>query len=218
MTCFMKASFYFMIKVGCGDMSQYFDNDTTIKSQERIIDYKVGNYGFRFHSDNGVFSKSEVDYGTHVLITNFLANKKCETVLDMGGGIGVISVVLAKILHCKCVMSEINTRACELARKNVKFNGVNDLVEVKESDAYKNIEGKYDVVITNPPIRAGKKVVYEFLLKSIDYLNDQGELWFVIRKNHGEESAKRDVAKVFGNCEIIKRDKGFYVLRAIKNN
>ena len=198
-------------------MSQYFENDDSVKSEIIKIRDRFGQFSFDFYSDNGVFSKDEVDYGTRLLIETFLKSGNKGTILDMGGGIGVISIVLSKILNCHCTMSEINKRAVDLAKKNVLLNSLDGMVEVIESNAYENIKGEFDFVITNPPIRAGKKVVYEFLLNSIDYLKDKGELWFVMRKSHGAPSAKRDVEKVFANCEIVKRDKGFYILRAIKN-
>ena len=112
-------------------------------------------------------------------------------------------------------MLEINSRAVELCKENIVLNK-SDLCNVYESDLYEKANGKYDVVISNPPIRAGKKVVFEIFEKSYDYLNDEGELWIVIRKSHGADSAKDKILSVFGNCEIIKRNKGFYVLKSVK--
>jgi 16S rRNA (guanine1207-N2)-methyltransferase len=89
-------------------------------------------------------------------------------------------------------------------------------VNVFESNCYSNVNKSYDYIITNPPIRAGKKIVYEILLKAYEHLNDNGELWFVIRKDQGALSAKRDVEEVFNNCEVMEKDKGFFILRAKK--
>lgn len=197
-------------------MSQYFENDNTIKSEIRVLRTSIQGQSFTFYSDNGVFSKNEIDYGSKMLIEKFLKENKSGKILDVGGGIGIISIILAKLLNSKCQMVEINDRAIQLSIKNIKLNDVEDSVTTIKSDVYENVRDKYDFIITNPPIRAGKKVVYKILFDSINYLNNNGELWFVMRKNHGALSAKRDVEEIFGNCEIIDRDKGFYVLRAIK--
>lgn len=197
-------------------MGQYFENDKNIKSDIRLLTFKFRDYNFNFYSDNGVFSKNEIDYGSKFLIECFLKENKCGKVLDVGGGIGVISIIISKILKNECDMVEINDRAIELSNKNISLNHLEDKVKAIKSDVYENVTSKYDFVITNPPIRAGKKVIYDILLGAYDYLNENGELWFVMRKNHGGLSAQRDVEKVFGNCEIIDRDKGFYIFRAIK--
>ena len=81
--------------------------------------------------------------------------------MDVGGGIGVISIVLSRVLGCNCTMVEVNDRAIELSRKNIDLNHLGNYVKVIKSDAYENIDETYDFVITNPPIRAGKKVIYK---------------------------------------------------------
>lgn len=197
-------------------MSQYFENDEKIMSKIRILKYSYDKYNFDFYSDNGVFSKNEVDYGSVLLIETFMKEKKCGKILDVGGGLGVISIVLSKVLGCKCDMVEINDRAIELANKNVKLNGVFDNVGVIKSDAYENVNEIYDFVITNPPIRAGKQVVYEFLFEAFNYLKDNGELWFVMRKNHGVLSAIKDLGSKGYKCEIVEKDKGFFIVRVVK--
>ena len=197
-------------------MSQYFDNDPNIKSELRIIECAIGKYNFDFYSDNGVFSKNEVDYGTKLLIECFLKSNKSGKVLDVGGGLGVISIILSKILAISCDMVEINDRAIELANKNIKLNKVDDKVRTIKSDVYEHITERYDFVITNPPIRAGKKIIYRILFEAFEHMNDDGELWFVMRKNHGALSAKKDLESENYNCQIIERDKGFYILKVTK--
>ena len=197
-------------------MSQYFENDENIKSKVRILNYNYEKYNFDFYSDNGVFSKNEVDYGSELLIETFIKEGRSGKVLDVGGGLGVISIVLAKVKNCNCDMLEINERAIELARKNINLNGVFDKVRVIKSDAYENVCGKYNFVITNPPIRAGKKVVYTFLFEAFNHLEDDGELWFVMRKNHGALSAKKDLESQGYYCDIVKKDKGFFIMKVVK--
>jgi len=196
-------------------MSHYFINDESIKSSKRILNYSYDNLSFKFVSDNGVFSKNEIDDGSDVLLKCYLRNGKTGRVLDVGSGVGFLGIIISKVNDCEVDMLEINNRAVELCKENIALNKV-DECNVYESNIYEKANGKYDVVISNPPIRAGKKVVFEILEKAKDYLNDNGELWVVIRKSHGADSAKKKIEEVFGNCEIIKRDKGFYVLRSVK--
>jgi 16S rRNA (guanine1207-N2)-methyltransferase len=195
-------------------MSHYFINDNNVKSEKRNLFYSYENVSFKFVSDNGVFSKNEIDDGSNLLLKTYLKYGKKGTVLDVGAGVGFLGVVISKINDVNVDMVEINGRAVELCKENIKFNNVK--CNVYESDLYSAVNGKYDCVVTNPPIRAGKKVIFEIFDKSIEYLNDYGELWVVIRKSHGADSAKKEINSVFGNCEVVKKDKGFYVLKAVK--
>ncbi len=197
-------------------MSHYFENDNNVKSSKRILNYTYNGNNFKFVSDNGVFSKSEIDEGSRILLENYLKLGKKGKVLDVGAGIGFLGISISKINNCKVDMLEINNRAIDLSKENILLNKVNGC-NAYESDLYEKANGLYDVVISNPPIRAGKKVVFEIFEKSIDYLTSNGELWIVIRKSHGADSAKKKIEEVFGNCEIVKRDKGFYVLKSIKD-
>lgn len=196
-------------------MSHYFMNDKNVKSYKRVLDYNFGNVTFKFNSDNGVFSKNEIDDGSDTLLHSYLEKGKNGRVLDVGSGVGFLGIVINRINGCAVDMLEINARAVELCKENIVLNKCNNC-NVYESDLYEKANGTYDVVISNPPIRAGKKVIFEIFEKSYDYLNDNGELWIVIRKSHGSDSAKNKIESVFGNCEIVKRNKGFYVLKAVK--
>ena len=196
-------------------MSHYFINDNSVKSNKRSLYYDYEGIKFRFNSDNGVFSKNEIDEGSNILLNNYLKKGKVGKVVDVGSGIGFLGIVISKINSCEVDMLEINSRAVGLCEENIAINGVSKS-KVYESNIYEKANGKYDVVISNPPIRAGKKVVFEILEKAKDYLNDDGELWVVIRKNQGADSAKKKMIEVFGNCEIIDRSKGFYILLSKK--
>ena len=197
-------------------MSQYFENDKNVKSEIKLIKAKFENVYFEFYSDNGVFSKDEIDYGSRLLIETFIENGGRGKILDVGGGIGVISIVLSRLLNSDCTMVEVNDRAIDLSNRNIKTNHLESSVRVIKSDAYENINDSYDFVITNPPIRAGKQVIYKILFGAFDHLNENGELWFVMRKNHGVLSAIKDLENENLKCEIVKKDKGFFIIRVIK--
>ncbi|MEG0794366.1 MAG: methyltransferase [Bacilli bacterium] len=196
-------------------MEHYFTNNESLKSELRTLKYDYGSVSFTFQSDNGVFSKDKVDYGSRFLVETFIKNKKSSitSLLDVGCGYGYIGVVLGSILNISVDMVDVNKRAVHLAELNVKNNKVN--ASVYESDIYSNVLKKFDIVITNPPIRAGKKVVLGFLVDAIDKLNPDGELWFVMRKDQGVKSINKVLENTY-NLEIIEKSKGFYVIKAKK--
>lgn len=195
-------------------MSQYFDNDKNIKSERKLIKFNFNNKEFSIYSDNGVFSKDRFDYGTRVLLSSIDIDKLSGNVLDLGCGIGVIGLILGTInKNISIDMVDINERAINLTKNNLVLNNVKANVFV--SDIYSNISNKYDFIITNPPIRAGKSVVREFLLGSYDYLKDDGILYFVMRKDHGVKSMIGELNVKF-NTSIVNKDKGFYVVLCTK--
>ena len=111
-------------------------------------------------------------------------------------------------------MVDINNRALDLAMKNAVKNNVE--ATIFQSNIYDQVKGQFNHVISNPPIRAGKQVVHKIIEKSIDYLTDGGDLTIVLQKNQGAPSSKNKMEEVFGNCEIVKKDKGYYILRSVK--
>lgn len=195
-------------------MSQYFDNDKNIKSERKIIKFNFDNKVFSIYSDNGVFSKDRFDYGTRVLLNSFDIDKLSGNVLDLGCGLGVVGIILGTFNKgINIDMVDINERAIDLAKNNLVLNNVKANVFV--SDIYSNIDNKYDFIITNPPIRAGKNVIRGFLLGSYDYLKDDGILYFVMRKDHGVKSMIKELSVKF-NTSIVNKDKGFYVVLCTK--
>ena len=195
-------------------MSQYFDNDKNIKSERKIIKFNFNNKVFSIYSDNGVFSKDRFDYGTRVLLNSVDVDKLFGNVLDLGCGLGVVGIILGTFNKgINIDMVDINERAIDLAKNNLVLNNVKANVFV--SDIYSNIDNKYDFIITNPPIRAGKNVIRGFLLGSYDYLKDNGILYFVMRKDHGVKSMIGELSVKF-NTSIVNKDKGFYVVLCTK--
>lgn len=195
-------------------MSQYFDNDKNIKSERKIIKFNFDNKVFSIYSDNGVFSKDRFDYGTRVLLNSVDIDKLSGNVLDLGCGLGVVGIILGTFNKgINIDMVDINERAIDLAKNNLVLNNVKANVFV--SDIYSNIDNKYDFIITNPPIRAGKNVIRGFLLGSYDYLKDAGILYFVMRKDHGVKSMIKELSAKF-NTSIVNKDKGFYVVLCTK--
>ena len=166
-----------------------------------------------FLTDAGVFSKKMIDFGSQLLLKCLEVNQG-ETVLDVGCGYGPLGLSLAKAYGVQATMVDINNRALDLARQNAERNKVE--ATIFQSNIYEQVEGTFDHVISNPPIRAGKQVVHEIIEKSKDFLVTDGDLTIVIQKKQGAPSAKSKMEDVFGNCEIVKKDKGYYILRSVK--
>ena len=192
-------------------MGQYFTNDNSIPSKLVQTRADVLNNSFIFYTDNGVFSKDGLDFGSRLLLENIPLTEIGESLLDVGCGYGVFGIVLNKILGVKVTMCDVNRRALHLAEKNIKENKCSDC-SVIESNCYQNINSKYSTIITNPPIRAGKKVVYEILEGAKDYLLPGGRLFFVVRKEQGAKSIISDMQKIY-NVEVLERKKGFFIIK-----
>ena len=191
-------------------MSQYFTNDENLKSEYRNIIYKYKDYTFNFTSDLGVFSKDRVDYASKLLVENyFKVGRKNVNVLDVGCGYGFIGITVSKIMNSKVDMIDVNKRAVHLSNLNIKNMNVNAISFV--SDIYSNIDKKYDVIISNPPIRAGKKVYMNIINNAANYLNDDGEFYFVMNKDHGAKNVIEKIKDVY-DINVLDKDKGFFVI------
>lgn len=156
-----------------------------------------------------------IDYGSQVLLST-LDFQEGESVLDVGCGYGPIGLSLAKAQGVAVTMVDVNERALDLAKKNASRNGVE--AQIFSSDVYEAVEGVFDHVISNPPIRAGKKVVHQVITGSFEHLKPGGDLTIVIQKKQGAPSAKAKMEETFGNCETVKKDKGYYILRSEKES
>ena len=164
-----------------------------------------------FTTDAGVFSRGEIDFGTHVLLKS-LPDDLQGRVMDVGCGWGAIGVSVGKKYPaCRVTMCDVNERAVELSRENAKNNGVQ--CEIIQSDGFSRAEGTFDYVLTNPPIRAGKQVIYGIFADAARHLTEQGEMYLVIRKQQGADSAVKYLITLFASVETIERSGGFHVIR-----
>lgn len=192
-------------------MSHYFTNNEDLKSNLQTIKSYIGETELSFLSDSGVFSKNKIDFGTRLLLNNLPINNLKGRVLDLGCGYGVIGIFIKKNTDTVVDMVDINERALNLAKRNIELNCLRD-IRVFVSDAYSDVNEKYDYIITNPPIRAGKPKVLEFLLGAFEHLNEKGELWYVMRKDHGAKSIIKLMENDY-NVKVIEKDKGFYIIK-----
>ena len=203
-------------------MSHYFSEVQDVKSSKKIINYEIKNENFEFLTDNGVFSKTKIDFGTDVMLQTFLnENKKLENIriLDIGCGYGVVSVVLKKFFEkTKILSTDVNERALELTKENIQKNNRTDDFEVRKSFVFDNISESFDVILSNPPIRAGKQVIFEIYEKSFFHLNKNGEFYCVIQTKHGAKSTKKKLEELFGNCTTLVIEDGYRIFRCVKNS
>ena len=193
-------------------MNQYFDNNENLKSEIKESLVKVNNVNMYLYTDNGVFNKKGLDFGTRVLLENLDFEIK-NSFLDVGCGCGPIGFFLLLNGKSNVDMIDVNNRAINLTKIGLKKNHLS--ANVFNSNAYQNVEGTYDMIITNPPIHAGKEKIYEIVRDSINHLNDKGEIWIVIRKDQGAKSLIKDNEDLF-TFEIVNKIKGFWILKGIK--
>ena len=198
-------------------MSHYFVNDDKVESKPREVHYSINGVDFSLESDNGVFSKNDLDKGSELLIKELLPINLGENILDIGCGIGVIGLTLAYFTpSLKVCLTDVNTRALSLCSANAKSLKLSQRVTILQSDIYEKIEGKFTSIVSNPPIRAGKKVTYEIYRGALEHLVDSGSLYIVVRKNQGAPSVMSYLEELFGNVALLAREKGYYVLKATK--
>lgn len=191
-------------------MGQYFTNEN-LPSNVKSTFCVVKGHKFTFLTDNGVFSKDGLDFGSRLLLESIPLDEVGAKVLDMGCGYGTIGIIINKLTDHDIDMVDVNLRAMHLARRNAKENDCSN-INIFESNCYQNITSKYNTIITNPPIRAGKKIVYEILMSAKKYLEQDGNLFLVIRKEQGAKSIISDLEKEY-NVEILEKKKGFFVLK-----
>ena len=191
-------------------MGHYFTNEKLPSDIKKTECFVLGNK-FIFLTDNGVFSKDGLDFGSRLLLETIPLEEVGGKILDMGCGYGVFGIILSKLTSSYVDMVDVNLRAMHLAERNAKLNGVSN-VNIFESNVYENVSGKYSTIVTNPPIRAGKKVVYDILMNAKDYLDENGKLFLVIRKEQGAKSLIVDLKKIY-TVEVLEKSKGFYILK-----
>ncbi|MBR1796468.1 MAG: class I SAM-dependent methyltransferase [Clostridiales bacterium] len=207
-------------------MPQYFEAVPETPSDRKVIDYRINGMNFRFTTDTAVFSKSSVDKGTELLLEAVIDDIKSrgagrdESLLDLGCGWGVVGIVLKSVFTLFEVTSvDINSRAVALTRENARLN-LNSPDKIYVSDVLTSVpeEKLFDTVVTNPPVRAGKKTVFAFYEQSYEHLKENGAIYVVLQRKQGADSTKRKLQELFGNCETISIKGGYHVMKSVKVN
>ena len=193
-------------------MGHYFINED-LEHNKKIIKVIIKNEDFSFITDNGVFSKKGLDFGTRTLLENLDYKNINGKILDFGCGYGSIGIIVSKFTGLEVDMLDINKRSIELAKENSKLNKVK--TNIFESNIYENVQDKYDYIISNPPIRVGNEILYKILFEAKDHLNDNGKLIIVVNTDQGAKSLMEKLKK-FYNVNLIAKNKGFFVILCSK--
>ncbi|GEL89969.1 MULTISPECIES: class I SAM-dependent methyltransferase [Pediococcus] len=197
----------------------YYTQNPEVLHEKRQWQFTLLNQNLTFNSDNGVFSKATVDFGTRTLLEALNLKEFTGEVLDVGCGYGPIGLAIAKAvpeIHVDLV--DVNLRALDLCKENAEQNNIHN-VTIWESDTYDKVEKTtYQTVVSNPPVRAGKSVVTKILVEAKNHLQVGGSLIIVLQKKQGAPSAKKKMEQVFGNAEIIHKQKGYYIIKSVKES
>lgn len=169
---------------------------------------------FQLFSGSGVFSKKKLDRGTELLINNMIIKDEWK-VLDLGCGIGVVGIYVKRNYpDSEVMMTDVNTRAVKLARKNVELHKLD--IDVKDSDGFKKIKKKFDCVLLNPPQSAGKDLCFRLIENSFEHLKPDGKLQLVARHNKGGRHLSKKIEEVFGNMEVVAKGSGYRIYMGSK--
>ena len=198
-------------------MPQYFDNVETLAHEDIRYSFSLFGEEYRFYSDAGVFCKDGLDDGTRLLLETIAKTDLGQNILDLGAGVGPIGLILAHLDPRRNVtLADVNLRALDCCRKNAATLGVTKQVQIIHSDVYSNINSQFSTIVTNPPIRAGKKVTYAMYAGAPSYLMEGGKLIIVIRKAQGEPSCLEYLKTLFAHVEKVAQKKGYWIIIATK--
>jgi 16S rRNA (guanine1207-N2)-methyltransferase len=194
-------------------MAHYFSEKANVKSNQKQVTFCIDSVEMTMVTDHGLFNKGHLDKGTASLL-QVLDVKPTHRLLDLGCGSGIIGIYCLKRFNCQVDMIDINERAVMIAKENVALN--QEHASVYQSDGFEQVEGLFDVVILNPPIHAGKAVIYQLFKDAYKQLDQSGSFYMVMHKKHGAKSAIAFLEEIYDSVTILRRDKGFYSVIAKK--
>ena len=202
-------------------MPHYFDSHPTSAERPASTPFHIDGRDYVFETAGGVFSSHRVDFGTVLLIEAAIADLRAAgahkgRLLDLGCGYGPVGIVLKRTFPAmEVVFTDVNDRALRLAKANAEHNKV-AFANYIRSDGFEKIEGVFDFILTNPPIRAGKETVRRFFEGAHEHLNASGVFYAVLQKKQGAPSATEYLENLFGNCKPIDKSAGYRVLKCVK--
>lgn len=199
--------------------THYYQEHPDTPHDMQLIKAHVGGKDYYFQTDTGVFSRSRMDYGSVVLVETVLKHmaQSSGQLLELGSGYGPISIIIADQRQELVVWGiELNERASQLSPPNAERNQVAQIQWIQGDATVPHELPAMDIVVTNPPIRAGKGVIQAFVNQAYQVLKTGGELYVVIQKKQGAPSMRSYMESIFGNVERLHQDKGYWILRSIK--
>ena len=192
----------------------YFTENPTSPLRLRTIQLLYKGRILKFLTGGGVFATENIDPGTALLVEN-LVLKGDERVLDMGCGWGAIGIAAAiSVPKGNVVMTDINKRALDLARKNARTAGLSN-VEVVPGNLFTRLEGiKFDVIASNPPYRSGRDLILRFLDEAPAHLEMDGRLVMVGKGTQGIIYYQHYLEERWKSVEVLGRKSGYRVIEA----
>lgn len=196
--------------------NHYYTNRPDTPHDIQRFTFDLRGFALQFTTDSGVFSRDRIDFGSVLLIETMQFQEHAK-ILDVGCGYGPIGLTAAKLAsQGKVTMIDVNERAVALARENAELNHIRN-VELLVSDVYEAVKNrKFDCILTNPPIRAGKEIVHRIFREGYELLENNGEMWVVIQKKQGAPSALKKLEEIYQEVEEVERSKGYFIFRAKK--
>ena len=206
-------------------MRHYFMEGPESPSDPQTITVNFQGKTLHFLTDHDVFSKDTLDRGSRLLLETFIEHVEKSRVqaeiyhlLDLGCGWGAIGIILALTFpKARCVLVDSHPRAVRLAEENIRRHGLTN-ARVYASDGIAAISNeRFDAVLLNPPIHAGKDTVFRLYRDAHTALRDEGSFWIVIQKKHGAPSTLKYLQTLFKDVSIARRQAGYQILHAVKN-
>lgn len=193
----------------------YFSTQPNSQHRQRTISVRARGQALDLVTDSGVFSKRGLDFGTRVLVEAVVLPER-GLMVDLGCGYGAVAAILARVYpETHWLLLDVNQRALDLARRNLAF--ATDRAQVLKSDGFAGAdEVLADAVLLNPPVRAGKATVYRLFRESFDHLGQGGQLWVVIQKKQGADSARAELGRIFPQVETVEKSGGYHVICCTK--
>lgn len=205
-------------------MAHYYDSMPETPSDRKFIDYRQNGINFRFVTDTNVFSRSDIDKGTDLMLEAAIADikergaHKGERLLDLGCGYGVVSTVMKSVFMGFTVTAvDVNNRAVALTKENAELNRVS-LKKAVASDVLSALdeEDMFEIVLTNPPVRAGKQTVFAFYDQAYEHMTEGAAIYVVLQRKQGAPSTEKKLIELFGNCETLAISGGYRVMKSVK--
>lgn len=205
-------------------MAHYYDENPLTPSDRKLVQYRINGMNFEFTTDTNVFSRNEIDYGTNLLLEETINDikkrgaKKGERVLDLGCGVGVVGIVMKSVFMAFDITQvDVNERAVKLSRENAEHNRLK-MSKCVQSDVLSALEADemFDIVVTNPPVRAGKQIVFAFYDQAYEHMVNGAAIYVVLQRKQGAPSTEKKLIELFGNCETLGISGGYRVMKAVK--